>query len=114
MSDTRSVYLDHAASTPMHPKAIEAMTAALAAVGNASSLHTAGRAARRRVEEAREVLAARLGARPSEVIFTAGGTDSDNLASRRRFVCVTRCTSSRTIPQGGAVGFHTCTLISYV
>ena len=80
MSDTRSVYLDHAASTPMHPKAIEAMTAALAAVGNASSLHTAGRAARRRVEEAREVLAARLGARPSEVIFTAGGTDSDNLA----------------------------------
>ena len=80
MSDTRSVYLDHAASTPMHARAIEAMTAALATVGNASSLHTAGRAARRRVEESRETLAARLGARPSEVIFTAGGTDSDNLA----------------------------------
>jgi len=80
MSDTRSVYLDHAASTPMHLEAIEAMAAALAAVGNASSLHTAGRTARRRVEEAREALAARLGARPSEVIFTAGGTDSDNLA----------------------------------
>ena len=80
MSQTRSVYLDHAASTPMHPAAIEAMTAALATVGNASSLHTAGRAARRRVEEARETIAARLGARPSEVIFTAGGTDSDNLA----------------------------------
>ena len=80
MSQTRSVYLDHAASTPMHPAAIEAMTAALATVGNASSLHTAGRAARRRVEEAREIIAARLGARPSEVIFTAGGTDSDNLA----------------------------------
>ena len=80
MSDTRSVYLDHAASTPMHMKAIEAMTDALATVGNASSLHTAGRAARRRVEESRETLAARLGARPSEVIFTAGGTDSDNLA----------------------------------
>jgi cysteine desulfurase len=56
------------------------MVAAMAEVGNASSLHTAGRAARRRVEEARESLAARLGARPSEVIFTAGGTDSDNLA----------------------------------
>jgi cysteine desulfurase len=80
MSQTRSVYLDHAASTPMHPAAIEAMTAALATVGNASSLHTAGRAARRRVEESRETIAARLGARPSEVIFTAGGTDSDNLA----------------------------------
>jgi len=80
MSDTRSVYLDHAASTPMHARAIEAMTAALEVVGNASSLHTAGRAARRRVEESRETLAARLGARPSEVIFTAGGTDSDNLA----------------------------------
>jgi len=80
MSDTRLVYLDHAASTPMHAKAIEAMTGALATVGNASSLHTAGRSARRRLEESRETLAARLGARPSEVIFTAGGTDSDNLA----------------------------------
>lgn len=80
MSEPRSVYLDHAATTPMHPEAIEAMSAALGAVGNASSLHTAGRSARRRLEESRESLAARLGARPSEVIFTAGGTDSDNLA----------------------------------
>jgi cysteine desulfurase len=75
-----SVYLDHAATTPMHPAAIEAMTAVLATVGNASSLHTTGRAARRRMEEARETLAKLLGARPSEVIFTAGGTESDNLA----------------------------------
>jgi cysteine desulfurase len=75
-----AAYLDHAATTPMHPAAIEAMTAALATVGNASSLHTAGRAARRRMEEAREALAALLGARPSEVVFTAGGTESDNLA----------------------------------
>ena len=80
MSETRSVYLDHAATTPMHPEAIEAMSAALGSVGNASSLHTAGRAARRRLEESRESLAASLGARPSEVVFTAGGTDSDNLA----------------------------------
>jgi len=76
----RAVYLDHAATTPMHPAAIEAMTAVLATVGNASSLHTTGRAARRRMEEARETLAQLLGARPSEVIFTAGGTESDNLA----------------------------------
>ncbi|WP_319455521.1 MULTISPECIES: cysteine desulfurase family protein [unclassified Mycobacterium] len=76
----RTVYLDHAATTPMHPAAIEAMADVLATVGNASSLHTSGRAARRRMEEARETLAGLLGARPSEVIFTAGGTESDNLA----------------------------------
>jgi len=85
MSQTRSVYLDHAATTPMHAQAIEAMTATLATVGNAASLHTAGRAARRRLEESRESLAARLGARPSEVIVTAGGTDSDNLAVKGIF-----------------------------
>ena len=79
-SDDKSVYLDHAATTPMHPAAIEAMTAALSTVGNASSLHGTGRVARRRMEEARETLAQLLGARPSEVIFTAGGTESDNLA----------------------------------
>ena len=56
------------------------MTAVLATVGNASSLHGTGRAARRRMEEARETLAKLLGARRSKVIFTAGGTKSDNLA----------------------------------
>ena len=85
MSQTRSVYLDHAATTPMHAQAIEAMTATLTTVGNAASLHTAGRAARRRLEESRESLAALLGARPSEVIVTAGGTDSDNLAVKGIF-----------------------------
>ncbi len=73
-------YLDHAATTPMLPEAVEAYVAATAEVGNASSLHAAGRSARRRVEEARERIAASLGARPSEVIFTGGGTESDNLA----------------------------------
>src|SRR5215510_3241074 len=80
MTSHKTVYLDHAATTPMHPAAIEAMTAVLATVGNASSLHGTGRVARRRMEEARESLAHLLGARPSEVIFTAGGTESDNLA----------------------------------
>ncbi|MFC8275094.1 cysteine desulfurase family protein [Streptomyces sp. NPDC057271] len=73
-------YLDHAATTPMLPEAIEAMNAQLAVTGNASSLHAAGRRARRVVEEARETLAAALGARPSEVVFTSGGTEADNLA----------------------------------
>ncbi|MEU5807184.1 MULTISPECIES: cysteine desulfurase family protein [unclassified Streptomyces] len=73
-------YLDHAATTPMLPEAAAAMTAQFAVTGNASSLHAAGRRARRTVEEAREALAEALGARPSEVVFTAGGTEADNLA----------------------------------
>ncbi|MFJ7267870.1 cysteine desulfurase family protein [Streptomyces sp. NPDC099050] len=73
-------YLDHAATTPMLPEAAAAMTAQFAVTGNASSLHAAGRRARRTVEEAREALADALGARPSEVVFTAGGTEADNLA----------------------------------
>ena len=56
----RTAYLDHAATTPMHPAAVEAMTAILTAGGNASSLHTTGRTARRRMEEARETLAQKL------------------------------------------------------
>ncbi|GAA2362277.1 cysteine desulfurase family protein [Streptomyces cuspidosporus] len=74
------VYLDHAATTPMLPEAVRAMTAQLAVTGNASSLHAAGRRARRTVEESRESLASSLGARPSEVVFTSGGTEADNLA----------------------------------
>ncbi|MFE9797276.1 cysteine desulfurase family protein [Streptomyces goshikiensis] len=73
-------YLDHAATTPILPEAAAAMTAQFAATGNASSLHAAGRRARRTVEESREALAEALGARPSEVVFTAGGTEADNLA----------------------------------
>ncbi|TLS44179.1 cysteine desulfurase [Streptomyces montanus] len=73
-------YLDHAATTPMLPEAVEALTAQLSVTGNASSLHAAGRRARRTVEEARETLAEALGARPSEVVFTSGGTEADNLA----------------------------------
>ncbi|MEV6092607.1 aminotransferase class V-fold PLP-dependent enzyme [Streptomyces sp. SID8376] len=73
-------YLDHAATTPMLPEAVEALTAHLGVTGNASSLHAAGRRARRTVEEARETLADALGARPSEIVFTSGGTEADNLA----------------------------------
>ncbi|WP_055587594.1 cysteine desulfurase family protein [Peterkaempfera griseoplana] len=73
-------YLDHAATTPMLPEAIHAMTAHLGSTGNASSLHAAGRRARRVVEESRETLARALGARPGEIVLTGGGTESDNLA----------------------------------
>src|SRR5271166_3377559 len=77
---TGSAYLDHAATTPMRPEAIAAMTEELARLGNPSSLHAAGRRARRVVEESREQLAEVFGARPSEVVFTSGGTEADNLA----------------------------------
>src|SRR5665648_982793 len=69
----------------MLPEAIEAMTAQLVTVGNASSLHTSGRLVRRVVEESREMIARALGARPSEVLFTSGGTESDNLAIKGTF-----------------------------
>jgi cysteine desulfurase len=74
------VYLDHAASTPMYPEAVAAMTAQMTSLGNPSSLHASGRAARRVVEESRETIARALHARPGEVVFTSGGTESDNLA----------------------------------
>ncbi|HEU4907990.1 MAG TPA: cysteine desulfurase family protein [Propionibacteriaceae bacterium] len=79
------IYLDHAATTPMIPEAVEAMTRELTRVGNASSLHASGRSARRIVEESREVIAALVGAKPAEVIFTSGGTESDNLAIKGAF-----------------------------
>ncbi|MEO5318296.1 cysteine desulfurase family protein [Arthrobacter sp. CC3] len=75
-----SVYLDHAATTPIAAEALAALTRELARTGNPSSLHGSGRRARRSVEDAREAIAAAAGAHPSEVIFTSGGTEADNLA----------------------------------
>lgn len=72
-------YLDHAATTPVSAEVIRVMAEDLARFGNASSLHARGRDARRRVEESRETIAKVLRARPAEVIFTSGGTESDNL-----------------------------------
>ncbi|WP_433787071.1 cysteine desulfurase family protein [Actinomycetospora sp. CA-101289] len=73
-------YLDHAATTPMLPEAAATLTDALGRVGNASSLHSAGRRARRAIEESRETIAAAVGALPSEVVLATGGTEADNLA----------------------------------
>ena len=75
-----SAYLDNAATTAMLPEALEVMYRESASVGNASSLHGAGRRARRVVEESREKLAAAVGAKPQEIIFTASGTEANNLA----------------------------------
>ena len=73
-------YLDHAATTPMLPEAAATLTEALGRVGNASSLHSAGRRARRAIEESRESIAEAVGALPSEVVLATGGTEADNLA----------------------------------
>lgn len=75
-----SVYLDHAATTPMFDVAIEAMNASLRKLGNPSSLHTEGRATRKDVEDAREKIAQAVGCLPSEVIFTGSGTEANNAA----------------------------------
>ncbi len=79
VQETR-VYLDHAASSPASAAVRAAVAEAMALAGNPSSLHGAGRDARRRLEQARESIAADLGARPGEVVFTSGGTEANNLA----------------------------------
>ncbi|GAC1445618.1 MAG: cysteine desulfurase family protein [Mycobacteriales bacterium] len=99
-------YLDHAASTPMLPAAIAAVSTAMVSTGNPSSLHAAGRKARRLVEESRESLAASLGARPSEIVFTGGGTESDNLAVKGIFFARRAQDPRRTRILASAVEHH--------
>lgn len=79
------MYLDHAATTPLSAPALAALTTELSRSGNPSSLHGSGRRARRVVEDARETLARAAGAHASEVIFTSGGTEADNLAVKGLF-----------------------------
>ncbi len=77
----RRVYLDNASTTPLHPAVLDAMLPCLRdEYGNPSSLHTRGRRARVVLEQARERIAGLLGARASEIVFTSGGTEADNLA----------------------------------
>jgi cysteine desulfurase len=101
-----TVYLDHAASTPMYPEAVAAMTRQLTHVGNPSSLHASGRAARRVVEESRETIARAIGCRPGEVVFTSGGTESDNLALKGLFWARRGGDSRRTRVLSTAVEHH--------
>jgi cysteine desulfurase len=76
-----AIYLDHAATTPLRPEVLEAMLPYLVeAFGNPSSIHASGRRARQGLDEAREAIAGLIGARPREIVFTAGGSEADNLA----------------------------------
>jgi cysteine desulfurase len=101
-----TVYLDHAATTPIHPEAAAAMGAQLGRVGNASSLHASGRDARRVVEESRETVARVLGCRPGEVVFTSGGTEADNLALKGLYWARQREDGRRTRIISTAIEHH--------
>lgn len=77
----RKVYFDHSATTPVHPAVAEEMIRAITGnFGNPSSVHAFGREARKAVEDAREKVARGIGAKPEEIVFTGGGTESDNMA----------------------------------
>src|SRR6266849_5012640 len=83
LTHVKRVYLDHAATTPVDPEVADAMERVLREThGNPSSIYSEGRAARELVDRAREDVAAVLGAQPSEIVFTSGGTEADNLALR--------------------------------
>ena len=100
------VYLDHAATTPVRPDVVDVVAARLRMLGNPSSLHASGRAARKSVEESRETVAAVLGARPSEVVFTSGGTEADNLAVKGLFWARRAADPRRTRILASAVEHH--------
>ena len=75
------IYLDHAATSPMHPNVIDKMMAVMTSdFGNPSSIHAFGRQARHVLDEARATIAASIGAGRNEIIFTSGGTEADNTA----------------------------------
>ena len=99
-------YLDHAATTDVRPEVIALMAANLGATGNASSLHAAGRQARKLVEVAREQVASALDCLPSEVVFTSGGTEADNLAIKGLYWSRRNADSRRVRILASAVEHH--------
>ncbi len=83
MTAHRPVYLDHSATTPIDPRVLEAMLPYFGEIyGNGSSAHSFGRRAEQAIEDARESIARILNCNPDEIVFTSGGTESDNLAVR--------------------------------
>ena len=80
-----TIYLDHAATTPINIAALDAFNEQIKKIGNASSVHNQGRAVRKDVEDARHKISELVGAMPSEIIFTASGTEANNLAIKGFF-----------------------------
>ncbi len=86
MSESRRIYLDHAATTPVRPEVLSAMLPLFSnSYGNPSSFYEEGREARRLVEQSREKVASLIGAKPTEIYFTSGGSESDNWAIKGAF-----------------------------
>lgn len=106
------IYLDYAATTPLRPEVREAIASLWSDFGNPSSLHRWGRGARMRLEEARERLAAVLGAHRREVVFTGGGTEADNLAVLGRWRAARR-SAAATGPAGTGPGAVVCSAIEH-
>jgi cysteine desulfurase len=106
MSADSRVYLDHAATTPVLPEVVDVVADQMRALGNPSSQHGSGRAARKVVEESRERIAAALDANPSEVVFTSGGTEADNLAVKGIFWARRAADRRRTRVLTSAVEHH--------
>ncbi len=101
-----AVYLDHAATSPLLPEVKRAYLENLDLIGNPSSVHSLGQSARRVVEEAREAIAAAVGAHRSEVIFTSGGTEADNLAVKGLFWHRSGQDAKRTVIISAATEHH--------
>ncbi|CAB4539278.1 unannotated protein [freshwater metagenome] len=101
-----SIYLDHAATVPMVDEAVQALTAQMRIVGNASSLHSDGRAVRKAVEDARMSLADVVGCEPSEIIFTGTGTEADNLAIKGFYWKAVAANPTRTTILSSAIEHH--------
>lgn len=100
-------YFDHNATTPVAPEVLRDLTETLVEVcGNASSIHHYGQAAKQRLEASRREIAARIGSDPKEIVFTSGGTESDNLAI---FGIVRKCLAQGTAGVGGRVRNHVVT-----
>jgi cysteine desulfurase len=120
-ADRAAVYLDYAATAPMPPAVLAAYTTALALVGNPASIHSQGQNSKRMLEEAREQVAASLGADPVEVTFTGGGTEAVNLAikglfltSTKKRILVTRAEHHATIESVEWLAAHEGAIIDWV
>lgn len=92
-----AIYLDHAATTPLRPELVAGYLEQLQAVGNPSSVHGSGQSARQVVEDARDKIAKALDCHRSEVLFTSGGTESDNLAIKGLYLAAKTADSQRNV-----------------
>lgn len=82
----RKIYMDHNATTPLHPEVKKAMREAMEIFGNPSSLHAFGRQVRQKVEEARQKVASFLGAKAEEIVFVGSGSEANNTVLSQKFI----------------------------